>query len=139
MGLVLRAIAVNRVLPALILIAGFESNAAAQDSSGRIGYATVASALESLRAKSGVSVSRQSGWTIITEPSGLSLWSFTPEGHPAAPAVVHRQVLQEGGDFFVKMQVLCEAAKPACDALVADFEKLNQQMAEDLKRRKTTR
>jgi hypothetical protein len=48
-------------------------------------------------------------------------------------------VIQEGDNFFVEMNVLCEAAKPACDTLVSDFEKLNQRMTEDLKRRKTAR
>jgi hypothetical protein len=115
----------------------------AQDTRGKaisgIGYPSVASALDGLRAKNGVNISVQSGWTVIEDRSTLSLWSFTPPGHPAHPAAIHRKVIQEGDNFFMQMNVLCEAAKPACDALVSEFEKLNQRMTEDMKRRKTVR
>ena len=117
----------------------FASPAAGDDAGGSEDeYATVALAMKSLQAKSGVRVSQQSGWTVIEEPSTLSLWSFTPESHPANPAVVHRKIIQEGDDLFVRMHVLCEASKPACDTLTSDFQKLNPQMTENL-RRKTPR
>ena len=88
-------------------------------------YATAVAALEALRAKPGVKTSVQSGWTVIEDAATLSLWSFPPAGHPAHPAAIQRRVEQEGSNVVMKMNVLCEAPKAACDALVADFEKLN--------------
>jgi hypothetical protein len=131
-----------RLRPAFALALYFvvTNSAVAQDTKGKTTsgseYPTVASALDGLRAKNGVQISVQSGWTVINDPSTLSLWSFTPPGHPAHPAAIHRKVIQENGNIYVQMNVMCEAAKPACDALVAEFEKLNRQMTEDLKRRK---
>ncbi|WFU40893.1 hypothetical protein QA640_43270 [Bradyrhizobium sp. CB82] len=95
--------------------------AAAEDTS----YTTAAAALAALRAKSGVKTSVQSGWTVIEDAATLSLWSFPPAGHPAYPAAIQRRVMQEGSNVVIKMNVLCEASKPACDALVLEFEKLN--------------
>ena len=111
------------------------SNAAfAQEKSSTPEYPTVASALDALRAKSGVKLSTQSGWTVIEDRSTLSVWSFVPEGHPAHPAVIHRKVVQDGNNIFVQMNVLCEAPKAACDAVVTDFEKLNGKVRDSLSR-----
>jgi hypothetical protein len=62
----------------------------------------------------------------------MTLWSFTPSGHPAHPAAVRRTVIRQGDDIGVKMAVHCEATKAACDRLVADFKALNERMREDL-------
>jgi hypothetical protein len=128
---------VMRVLSALIFAAAFANVAVAQDATSKTAsdreYATVAIALEALRAKSGVKISDLSGWTVIEDRSTLSLWSFTPPSHPAHPAAIHRKVIQEGNNIFVKMHVLCEAPKPACDKVVADFQSLNQQVRKDMK------
>jgi hypothetical protein len=100
----------------------------------KIGYPTVAAALEGVRARSGVQVSNQGGFTVITEPATQTLWTFTPAGHPAHPAAVRRAVVKEGDDIFIEMDVKCEAAKPACDALVAEFHTLNDRIRENLNR-----
>ena len=102
-------------------------------STDAIPYPTVAVAFDSLRAKSGVEVSNQSGFTVITEPATYTLWTFTPAGHPAHPTVVRRQMVREGDDVFSHMQVKCEAAKPACDKLVAEFKALDEQIRERLR------
>jgi hypothetical protein len=101
-----------------------------------IGYATVAAALDAMRAKSGVNASVQSGWTVIEDRSTASLWSFTPPGYAAHPAAVRRTVTQQGNDVFIQMDVLCEAAKPACDKFVAEFNELNDRMRDSLRRRR---
>jgi len=93
-----------------------------------IGYPSVAAALADLRARNDVSVSVENGWTIITEPDGLTIWSFTASGHPAHPAVAKRIFYQENGAWYVKMNVRCEADKAACDQFVRDFEALNDAM-----------
>jgi hypothetical protein len=126
-----------RVLATLMLAAIFADIALAQNSPGKTAsdreYTTAASALEAMRAKSGVKISVQSGWTVIEDRSTMSLWSFTPSGHPAHPAAIHRKVIQEGNNIFVKMDVLCEPPKPACDKVVTDFQGLNQQIRKDIK------
>jgi hypothetical protein len=127
-----------KLLAALLLAIAFADIAVAQDATGNATpdreYATAASALEAMRAKSGVKTSVQSGWTVIEDRSTLSVWSFTPPGHPAHPAAIRRRVVQEGNNLLLQMNVLCEAPKPACDAMVMEFEKLNGQVRQDLKR-----
>ena len=104
--------------------------AAAEDTS----YPTAAAALEALRVKPGVKTSVQSGWTVIEDAATLSLWSFPPAGHPAYPAAIRRRVVQGGSNVVIKMTVLCQTSKPACDALVADFEKLNGNVRRQMQR-----
>jgi len=126
-----------KALLALLSIVASANLAVAQGVTGaeRLEYATAAQALEALRAKPGVNISVQSGWTVIEDHSTLTLWSFTPAGHRAHPAAIKRMIIEDRGNFFVKMNVLCSASKPDCDALVADFEKLNDRMRDDLQRR----
>jgi hypothetical protein len=102
-----------------------------------IGYPTVAAAFQALRHKSGVKISNPLGWTVIEDKSkaGFILWSFVPQGHPAYPAVVRRQIVQNAGGIYVAMNVLCEAPKLPCDKLVAEFKALNTKVREDMKRR----
>jgi hypothetical protein len=121
----------HRLLPTLCLL--LTSIAAVAQSTDAIPYPTVAAALESLRAKSGVEVSNQNGFTVITEPATYTLWTFTPAGHPAHPTVVRRQMVREGDDIISRMQVKCEAAKPACDKLAAEFKALDDQIRESLR------
>lgn len=97
-------------------------------------YPTAAAALASLRAKPGVKTSVRSGWTVIEDAATLSLWSFPPTGHPAYPAAIQRRVVQEGSEIVIRMNVLCEASKAACDALVADFEVLNGRVRKEMQR-----
>ena len=127
-----------RALFPLLFATALPGIAAAQDTTGKAmpdrEYPTVASALEAMRTKSGVKTSVRSGWTVIEDQSTLSLWSFAPPDHPAYPAAVQRKVIREGDNIFVKMNVLCEAPKPACDAMVADFQKLDGRVRDDLKR-----
>lgn len=93
-----------------------------------IGSPSPAAALSALRSKSGVSFREQHGWTMAEEPSSSTLWSFTPANHPAHPSAVKRQLVNESGKVNLKMSISCRAAQAVCDALVRDFEVLNQQM-----------
>jgi hypothetical protein len=108
---------------------------AAQPSSTGVGYPTVKAALDAMRAKSGANVSTQAGWTVIEDRAALTVWSFTPAGHPAHPAAVRRTITQEGDKIFVKMSALCEAPKPACDVLVSEFQDLAKKMQDSLQRK----
>ena len=93
-----------------------------------IGYPTVADAFTALQARDDVFISVEDGWTIITEPGGLTIWSFAPRGHPAYPAVAKRVLYEDDGTWYIKMDVRCEAGKAACGQLVREFEALNESM-----------
>ena len=95
-----------------------------------IGYPSVADALSALQAREDVFISMEDGWTIITEPGGLTIWSFSPPDQPAYPAVAKRVFYQEDGAWFIKMDVRCEAGEAACNQLQQDFEALNESMRE---------
>jgi len=101
-----------------------------EEPTSTIGYPSVTDALLALQAREDVFISIEDGWTIITEPGGLTIWSFTPPDQPAYPAVAKRVFYQEEGAWFIKMDVRCEAGKAACDQLQQDFEALNQSMRE---------
>ena len=99
-----------------------------EKSASTIGYPSVADALSTLQEREDVFISIEDGWTIITEPGGLTIWSFSPPDQPAYPAVAKRVFYQDAGAWFIKMDVRCEAEKAACDQLQQDFEALNESM-----------
>ena len=96
-----------------------------------IGYPSVAAALEALKARPDAHISVQQGWTIVDINNGKekTLWSFTPSNHPAYPAAIKRDILEKDGTIFIDMKALCEAKKIDCDALINEFEKLNEKIS----------
>jgi len=96
------------------------SNEPSEDS--KIGYRSVDEALFALTNKEGVSIRKEQGWTIITDKNENSVWSFTPENHPAYPAVVKRTTFEENGAVYMKMDVLCQASQIECAELVKQFQ-----------------
>jgi hypothetical protein len=109
--------------------------ALAQAPGSTIGFETVAAARTALQAKPGVKQSSNDGWLIIEDTDG-SLWSFTPQSHYANPSVGRRILQQRDGEFFVETRILCQAQKPQCDRLKADYELLDKRMSEALRRGK---
>jgi len=101
----------------------------AEASSPVIEYPNVAAALAGLHAKQGVVFRNEGGWTVAEDTAAYTIWSFPPEGHPAYPSVVKRQIVQENAGSSIKMSVHCQASKQACDDLVRSFEELNAKMA----------
>ena len=101
-----------------------------------LGYTSVAEALASLKAKPGVSVNvtKPDGWVIVNEPApAFAVWSFTPEGHYAHPAVVRRAIKQDAnGAVSVEMTALCQAEKEPCDKLIREFQQLNERMRQQV-------
>jgi len=100
-----------------------------------IGYPTVSAALEALRARTDVAISSQGGWTIVTDSSRKTFWSFTPPGHPAHPTAVKRTVVEKDGGIFIEMGVLCQSERVACDKLMSEFQALNDTIRETTQRR----
>jgi hypothetical protein len=109
--------------------------ALAQAQGSAIGFETVTAARTALQAKPGVKQSSNDGWLIIEDTDG-SLWSFTPASHYANPSVGRRILQQRDGEFFVETRILCQAQKPQCDRLKADYELLDKRMSEALRRGK---
>jgi hypothetical protein len=90
-----------------------------------IGFDTVSAALAGLRSRPGVVFTSENGWLIATDEAAYTIWSFAPQSYPAYPAVVKRQVIPKQIGSEIKMDVLCEASKQACDDLVRTFAKMN--------------
>lgn len=94
-----------------------------------IEYSSVAEALDALHHRKDVQFSIVRGWTIVADPSHLTLWSFAPATDAAYPAAVMRVVRSNsGGGSYIDMSVLCEASKEACDNMVREFEALNNRL-----------
>jgi hypothetical protein len=100
-----------------------------------IGYASVAEAMSSLRARPDVTIHIKAGWTIVDDRAHGILWSFTPPGHPAYPAAVKRVLTNRDGGWYVDTLMLCEAEKAACDKLAQDFYDLNDKMRRSIPHR----
>jgi hypothetical protein len=100
-----------------------------------IGFKTVEAALAALKVQSGVQITVQNGWTIADDQKNHTLWSFTPNDHPAYPSVVKRALTEHDGSVFINMNVLCEASKVACDGLVTQFEQLNDKLSQELQKK----
>ncbi|MBS0224357.1 MAG: molecular chaperone DnaJ [Proteobacteria bacterium] len=117
--------------------AGSTGEALPETRESTIGYPSVEAALKDLRGRPGVTFSTENGWTIATEASTFTIWSFAPPRHPAYPTAVKRRVVTESdGMVSLKMEVLCEASKQACDDVVREFQKLNAQIQRSYKQRK---
>ena len=93
-----------------------------------IGYESPQAALDALKATPGVEIRENQGWTIVNDQANRTLWSFTPVGHPAHPSAVKRSVLFRDGAMYLDLNVLCLGTKDACDALVRDFQALNERV-----------
>src|SRR6266446_346416 len=116
----------------LLVLVTTATAVAAQEGRG-VGYPTVQAALEALKARSDVSISVQGGWTIVDDRPNDTLWSFTPSNHPAHPAVVKRTIVSGEGGIGINMTALCQASKPACDKLMAEFQELNERMSRSIR------
>jgi hypothetical protein len=108
------------------------SVALGQEAQSRIAYASVAEALQALRAKQGVVFASDGGWTLAKDTDGAN-WSFTPQNHYAHPSVGRRMLQEHNGQFYVRTQILCQAQKAACDRLVEDYNLLDRRMNEAIR------
>ena len=119
----------------------FSANNAVADglqSEKGVGFETVADALAFLKTKPSVSftVTKPDGWIIANDSSPFSVWSFTPEGHYAYPAVVKRELKQnEKGNVQIEMTALCQAEKEPCDKLISEFKEMNNKSAKNVQKK----
>lgn len=118
-----RRLSLAMILLACASAAGAQPLPEAPQSS--IGYESVDAAMNDLGSRQDIARSTQNGWLIAADDASRTIWSFAPPGHPAYPAVVRRQVVQNGADVEIAMAVRCGAAKPDCDDLVRTFAQMN--------------
>ena len=78
-----------------------------------------------LRSDRNVVFTTENGWLIATNGAAYTIWSFSPQGYAAYPAVVKRKVISRAVGSKIEMSVLCEASKKACDDLVRTFATMN--------------
>lgn len=95
-------------------------------------YASVAATRSALEKRTGLLSREEAGWFIVADKATSTFWSFSGSDEPAYPAVVKRTIIDDHGKISVTMSTLCEAPKPACNGLIAQFNKLNQRMRTDL-------
>ncbi len=60
-------------------------------------------------------------------------WTFTQPAHPAHPAVVCRRVIGPESKPELETDAECHASRRACEAMMADFAKLNAALMEAMK------
>jgi hypothetical protein len=103
-------------------------NDAAATAAEDIGYPTVAAALEALRSDPAAKFSTQQGWTVVasSEHGRAVQWFFTPQNHPAYPAVVKRVVGERRGVGIIDMTALCQVSQSECDRLIDDFRQVSE-------------
>jgi len=107
------------------------------EKNSNIGYPSVEAALNAIQANPdpNISITEFQGWKLVTINRGSDnevLWSFTPETHPAYPAAIKRNILRKDRVMRIRMNVLCEAGKQECDALIAEFEQRNEAVRKRL-------
>ena len=102
-------------------------------------YTTVSQAYDALRAGGGAKFTQQEdGWVVAVVEAGADegIWSFAPRNNPAFPAVVKRKVLEKDGKLYIAMDAICQAKREPCDAMMTDFNKLNQEMVREMEKRR---
>lgn len=99
-----------------------------------INYKTVAEARTALSSNTNNIVSKtDDGWFVVQEPKANAVWSFSPPGYLAYPAVVKRFTEERDGSVVLVMNVICEAKKAPCDELVREFQKMNEKIQSGIK------
>lgn len=119
----------------MLILVSSTTHAGSQPAKSAVGFSTVEEARTSLKIKPDVTftTTKQDGWLVANEQSPFTVWSFTPQGHYAYPAVVKRELKQNSsGGVFIETSALCEADKHSCDRLMNEFRILNATVQEKI-------
>jgi len=119
---------ISLILVALLYFPALGAQQAAEISP--IGYATIEEAFAALKADPEAGMKRYEGWTIFNQKGDgrYILWSFTPEGHPAHPSVVRREVVKKEDEIYIRMDALCDSHQLYCDMLIEQFKSINERI-----------
>ena len=83
-------------------------------------------------------IADENGYVAYVDTPKTAVWTFTKPGHEAHPSVVCRSVIANpDGSNSIDMKVLCVGTDAACERLLADFNKLNERIIEDLTRQQS--
>jgi hypothetical protein len=80
--------------------------------------------LQQLQAAKVPETFRDSQYVAFRDAAGIT-WTFTQPANPAHPAVVCRRIVGPQGHLELETNADCRASQQACDAMMADFAKLN--------------
>ncbi len=94
-----------RIFALLLGLILFTSGSIAQETNDPsvIGFETVDQAFTALQADPSAVATDYEGWTIFNQKTDgkYILWSFTPEGHPAHPTAVRREVIRKDSEVLI--------------------------------------
>jgi len=99
-----------------------------------IPFETVEQIFDAMEANQDAARTDYGGWIIynIKNEGSYTLWSITPEDHPANPTAIRRDVVSIDGVVSIQMEALCQAEKASCDELIAEFREINAGIKERL-------
>ena len=67
------------------------------------------------------------------DESQMNVWTFTRPGHVPHPAIVCREMrIDDKGDAYLTMYVHCSGTTADCEALVAEFNALTEEIKRSL-------
>lgn len=72
---------------------------------------------------------------VFSDPDSRTFWIFTTRDHPAHPAWVTRQLVEEGGQVHVRQVGYFAGNEEAFAKLFREYQDRNEQLAEDVQRR----
>lgn len=98
-----------------------------------IGYATIEEAYNALKADPAAGMKEYEGWTIFNQKGDgkYTLWSFTPDDHPAHPSAIRREIVKKGDEILIKMDAMCYSNQLDCDLLIEQFKEINERISQD--------
>ena len=90
--------------------------------------------LENLKSNPDATFRTNNGWTIINidNEDEKSIYSFTPDSHPAYPSIVKREIVEKDGSIHIDMTASCGATKEVCDNLIQQFVALNNKVKQSV-------
>ncbi len=91
--------------------------------------------LRQLRAAKAEEIFRDSQYLAYRDAAGIT-WTFTQPANPAHPAVVCRRNVGPEGKFELETDAECHASRKACEAMMAEFARMNAAMMDAMKSRK---
>jgi hypothetical protein len=72
---------------------------------------------------------------VFSDPRTRTFWIFTTKDHPAHPAWVTRQLVEEGGEVHVRQIGYFAGNEEAFAKMFREYQERNEQLAEDVQRR----
>jgi hypothetical protein len=119
----------------MVLVAGMVSANAQDRNLCGTPAVTAAEKLRQFQSAKSPEVFRDARYVAYRDAAGIT-WTFTLAENPAHPAVVCRRIVGPEGKLQLETNASCDASRQACDAMMADFAKLNAAMLEAMKSRK---